>query len=184
MKAFFRDVLIIIVAAVVITLLIQTVIQKSNVNGYCMEPSLQDRQQLLINKIVYYFDEPIRGDIIVFRPPLPYSSDEIPFIKRIIGLPGEVIEVMDGNVYINGLKLDEPYIAESPIYRIKAQKIPEDEYFVLGDNRNNANDSHIWGTVPRQNIIGKAWLSIWPLSEWGFVPNYPLNEQLESSANN
>ncbi|MFC1983866.1 signal peptidase I [Chloroflexota bacterium] len=182
MRALLRDILLIVVAAIVITLLMQAVIQKSDVNGYCMEPGLQDGQQLLINKVVYYFDEPQRGDIIVFHPPPPYSSEATPFIKRIVGLPGEVIEVMDRNVYINGSKLDEPYIAESPIYRLKAQIIPEDEYFVLGDNRNNANDSHIWGTVPRQNIIGKAWVSIWPLGEWGLIPDYSFNEQLETSA--
>jgi len=181
LRVFFRDILLIIIAAVVITLLIQTAVQKSSVNGYCMEPNLQDGQQLLISKVVYYFHEPQRGDIIIFHPPPPYSSDTTPFIKRIIGLPGEVIEVMDGNVYINGSKLDETYyIEDPPVYRLRAQKIPEDEYFVLGDNRNNANDSHVWGTVPRQNIIGKAWVSIWPPGEWGLVPNYSFNEQPEN----
>jgi len=146
-----------------------------------MEPGLQDEQQLLINKVVYYFREPERGDIIILHPPPPYSPKATPFIKRIIALPGDTIEVKNGAVYVNGLKLDEPYIKEPPAYNFQQKKIPEDEYFVLGDNRNNANDSHVWGTVPRQNIIGKAWLSIWPPSEWGLVPNYSLNEQLESS---
>jgi len=146
-----------------------------------MEPGLQDGQQILINKVVYYFHEPERGDIIILHPPPPYSPDETPFIKRIIALPGDTVEVEDGAVYVNGLKLDEPYIKEPPVYTFRQKKIPEGEYFVLGDNRNYASDSHTGWTVPRQNIIGKAWLSIWPLNEWGFVPNYPLNEQIEGS---
>ena len=143
MRAFFRDILLIIIAAVVITLLIQTTVQKSSVNGYCMEPSLQDGQQLLINKVVYFFHEPERGDVIIFHPPPPYNPETAPFIKRIIALPGEVVEVKGGAVYINGSKLNEPYIKEPPIYNFRQKKIPENEYFVLGDNRNNANDSHV-----------------------------------------
>jgi len=146
-----------------------------------MEPGLQDEQQILINKVVYYFHEPERGDVIILRPPPPYNPEATPFIKRIIALPGDTIEVKNGAVYVNGLKLDEPYIKEPPAYNLQQKKIPENEYFVLGDNRNNANDSHNGWTVPRQNIIGKAWLSIWPPGEWGLVPNYSLNEQLESS---
>jgi len=181
LKAFLRDTLLIIVAAVVISLLIQTTVQKSSVNGYSMEPSFQDEQQLLINKVVYYLHEPERGDVIIFHPPPPYNSETTPFIKRIIALPGDIIEIKNGAVYINGLKLDEPYIKEPPAYNFQQKKIPENEYFVLGDNRNSASDSHNGWTVPRQNIIGKAWLSIWPLGEWGLVPNYSLNEQLEGS---
>jgi len=143
LRAFLRDTLLIVVAAVVITLLIQVTVQKSSVIGYCMEPGLQDGQQLLINKVV--------------------------------------LEVKNGAVYVNGSKLDEPYIKEPPTYNFQQKKIPENEYFVLGDNRNNASDSHNGCTVPRQNIIVKAGLSIWPPSEWGLVPNYSLNEQLESS---
>jgi len=181
LRAFLRDALLIVVAAVIISLLIQTTIQKSSVNGYCMEPGLQDGQQLLINKVIYYFHEPERGDVVIFYPPPPYSPDETPFIKRIIALPGDTIEVANGAVYVNGLKLDEPYIKEPPTYTFRQGKIPEDEYFVLGDNRNYASDSHTGWTVPRQNIIGKAWLSIWPLSEWGFVQNYSLNKQIEDA---
>ncbi len=146
-----------------------------------MEPSLHNGQQLLINKVVYYFYEPERGDVIILHPTPPYSSKTTPFIKRIIALPGDTIEIKNGAVYVNGSKLDEPYIKEPPAYSFQQKKIPENEYFVLGDNRNNANDSHNGWTVPRQNIVGKAWLSIWPPGEWGFVPNYSLNEQLESS---
>ena len=182
MRAFLREILVILIVAIVIFFLLQIVFQKAGVNGYCMEPGLQDGQQLLINKVVYYFHEPERGDVIILHPPPPYSPKELPFIKRIIALPGDTIEVKNGAVYVNGLKLDEPYIKEPPAYNLPPKKITENEYFVLGDNRNNTSDSHNGWTVPRQNIIGKAWLSIWPLSEWGLVQNYPLNKQLESSS--
>ena len=88
------------------------------------------------------------------------------------------MEVRDGTVYINGTQLDEPYIKEPPRYSLKPWLIPDDEYFVLGDNRNISEDSHNGWTVPRQNIIGKDWLSIWPPGEWGLAPNYPLDKQI------
>ncbi len=158
--------------------MLQTTVQKSSVIGYSMEPSFQNKQQLLINKVVYYFNEPERGDVVILHPPSPYSSKTTPFIKRIIALPGDTVAVKNGAVYVNGSKLDEPYIKEPPAYTFQPKKIPENEYFVLGDNRNNTSDSHNGWTVPRQNIIGKAWLSIWPPSEWALVPSYSLNEQL------
>ena len=179
MRAFLREILVIIIVAIVILFLLQTSVQKSSVIGYSMEPGLQNGQQLLINKVVYYFHEPERGDVITLHPPPPYNPETTPFIKRIIALPGDTIEIRNGTVYVNGSKLDEPYIKEPPTYSFQLKTIPENEYFVLGDNRNNTNDSHNGWTVPGQNIIGKAWLSIWPPGEWGLVSNYHLNEQLE-----
>ena len=179
MRAFLRDIVVIVVAAIVIFLLLQTTVQKSVVNGCSMEPCLQDGQQLLINKAVYHFHEPERGDIIVFHPPNNQESSH--FIKRIIALPGDTVEVKGGAVYVNGSKLDESYIKELPKYILPQRKIPENNYFVLGDNRNNSNDSHNGWTVPRQNITGKAWLSVWPPDRWGLVAHYPLQEQLAVS---
>jgi signal peptidase I len=101
-------------------------------------------------------------------------------IKRIIGLPGDTIEIKGGVVYINGSPLYEPYVENPASYTVPKHEIPENEYFVLGDNRPNADDSHNGWTVPRQNIVGKAWLSIWPPSTWGLAPNYSLPEQLAS----
>ena len=178
MRVFLREILGPILLAVVIFLILQATMQSFVVVGSSMKPSLYDGQRLVINKVVYSFHEPEWGDVVVFEPPNNRQAD---YIKRIIALPGDTIEVKNGAVYVNGSKLDEPYIKEPPTYNFQQKKIPENEYFVLGDNRNNTNDSHNGWTVPRQNIIGKAWLSIWPPGEWGFVPNYSLNEQLESS---
>ena len=170
MKAFIRDTLITILLTVVVFFAVQNTIQVSIVNGSSMEPDLHSGQRLIVNKVAYYLGDPQRGDIIIFRPPpSPLST---PYIKRIVGLPGETVEVKTGAVYINGAPLTEPYIKERANYSRPPEKIAADNYFVLGDNRNNTNDSHIWGPVPRENIIGKASLSIWPPEQWGLAPNY------------
>ena len=143
-----------------------------------MEPNIHEGQRILINKVVYKFHEPERGDVIVF--PSPDNTGE-EYIKRVIGLPGEVVEMKDGVIYIhqpdgNTLTLDEEeYIADPAKNYHISNTIPEDNYFVLGDNRNNSNDSRYGWTVARQDIVGKAWLSIWPMSEWGLIPNYSLS---------
>jgi signal peptidase I len=144
-----------------------------------MEPSLHDGQRLLINKAVYFFREPEAGEVIVFKAP-KNPRDE--YIKRIVASPGNTVEIKMGVVYVNGSPLDEPYIKDQPSYTLQAKKVPENEYFVLGDNRNNSNDSHKGWTVPRQNIVGKAWLVIWPPGQWGLVTSYPLAEQRTNSA--
>lgn len=140
-----------------------------------MEPNLHEGQRIIISKIVYWFHEPERGDIIIF--PNPNNPDE-EYIKRIIGLPGETVEIKDGVVHIhqangNTLVLDESeYIDDPASQDYSSDVIPEDEYFVMGDNRNNSYDSRRGWTVPRDKIVGKAWLSIWPLSDWGLAANY------------
>jgi len=177
MRAFLRDILGTLILAVVIFFLLQATVQTSIVVGPSMKPSFQGGERLLINKAVYFFHEPERGDVIVFHPPNNGQGD---YIKRIIALPGESVEIKEGTVYIykngNAILLDEPYIKALPSYTIRQRQIRENHYFVLGDNRNNSNDSHKGWTVPRQNIIGKAWLSIWPPTEWELVPRYPLPE--------
>ncbi|RLC63748.1 MAG: signal peptidase I [Chloroflexi bacterium] len=178
MKVFLREILGLILLAVAIFLLLQVVFPRFEVVGSSMEPNLHDGQRLLVNKAVYFFREPEAGEVIVFQPPNNRRTD---YIKRIIALPGDTVEVKAGVVYVNGSPLDEPYIKDQPSYTLGPQKIPEDSYFVLGDNRNNSNDSHNGWTVPRQNIVGKAWISIWPPGQWGVVTNYKLTEQLTSS---
>ena len=177
MRTLFRDILITFIVAVVIFFTLRATLQTSVVISGSMEPTLQIGQRLLINKVVYKFHEPEAGDIITFNPP---NNPRATFIKRIIGLPGDTVEVKMGAVYINGVQLDEPYIKEPPTYTFRQYEIPKNNYFVLGDNRNNSGDSHTGWTLPRQNIIGKAWLTIWPLDKWGVVAN-PLQEYLAST---
>ncbi len=174
MKTILRDILITLAIAVAIFLLLRATLQSYVVLQRCMEPNYQEGDRLLVNKAVYWFREPERGDVIILDP--PFETEEV-YIKRLIAIPGDTVEVKDGAVYINGTAIDESYIEESPTYTFPLTEIGEGEYFVLGDNRNNANDSHVWGTVPRDNIIGKAWLVFWPLSSWGLAHSYPLEEQ-------
>ncbi len=174
MKGFLRELLITVGLAIVIFLVLQTTIQSSIVLGSSMEPNLADGQRLIINKAIYHFREPTRGDIIILHPPIEPQKE---YVKRVIGLPGDTVEVRNGVVYVNGSALKEPYIKDPPRYNLPPTKVPENNYFVLGDNRNNSNDSHAGWTVTSQEIVGEAWLRIWPLDEWGTVWNYPLGQQ-------
>ena len=139
-----------------------------------MIPTLDVGDRLVIEKVSYHFNPPTTGDIIVFEPPeilqlQGYSKDQA-FIKRIIGLPGQTIDIKNGVVYIDDRPLEEDYIAELPDYLWQGPvKIPQDQYFVMGDNRNNSNDSHIWGFLPKENIIGRAVFRFWPFERIGFV---------------
>lgn len=134
-----------------------------------MEPTLQIDDRLIVDKISYRFNSPQRGDIVVFNPTdtLKEQKFKDAFIKRIIGLPGEEVQVKGGRVYVNGQPLRENYIADKPNYEWGPRTVPPGSYLVLGDNRNNSYDSHYWGFVPRENIIGRAVVRFWPLSRVG-----------------
>jgi signal peptidase I len=176
MKKFLREKLIVLVLAAVIYLLLQFVIQGVPVTGSSMVPNLAaSGQRVLISKAAYWFHEPERGDIITFKPPADWpNSRNLDFIKRVIGLPGETIEIRDGQIFLNGSTepLMEPYIHMPFTYSMALITVPADCYFVLGDNRNISEDSHLYGTILRKSIIGKAWLSYWPVNLWGTVANY------------
>ena len=178
MKSFLREFLLTLVLAIVIFFVLQATVQSFVVEGSSMEPSFSEGERVLANKVVYHFHPPERGDVIIFHPPDNGPPD---YIKRIIGLPGESVEIKQGTVYIykNGetYPLDEhTYIKAPPNYSMERQEIPQNEYFVLGDNRNNSNDSHNDWTVLEQDIVGKAWLLMWPPGSWGLVPVYSLPE--------
>ena len=133
-----------------------------------MLPTLQVGDRLVVEKISYHFRPPATGEIVVFDPPQQlqiqgYAKDQA-FIKRVIGTPGQTIQIEDGKVYLNGNPLNEDYIAQPPSYRMKPVRVPEDQLFVMGDNRNNSNDSHVWGFLPKENIIGHACFRFWPFS--------------------
>lgn len=176
---------------VVLTLLIffalRAVVQNFKVEGQSMEPTLHHNQFLIINKAtyarvdgtpieplvsrgeaiagpVYAFGAPAHGDIIVFKFP---NQPEKDFIKRIIGVPGDTVEVRAGQVYLNGALQTEPYIRPGANYDAPPKVVPPGQYFVLGDNRPNSSDSHVWGFVPADNLIGKAWFAYWPPQDWG-----------------
>ena len=133
-----------------------------------MLPTLQIGDRLVVEKISYRFRTPATGEIVVFDPPQQlqiqgYAKDQA-FIKRVVGTPGQTVEIQDGKVYLNDRPLDENYIAEPPAYEMKKAQVPEDQLFVMGDNRNNSNDSHVWGFLPKQNVIGHACFRFWPFS--------------------
>lgn len=138
-----------------------------------MLPTLEINDRLIIDKVSYDFSNPQRGDIVVFHPPEELHQKDA-FIKRVIGLPGETIEVKNGKVFVNGEALKENYIEAPPDYHWGPETVPPDEYLVLGDNRNDSFDGHYWGFVKRDRIIGKAIVRFWPLDRIGLFhhPTY------------
>jgi signal peptidase I len=178
-----RETIIMILIAIVVFVGLRLTIQTYIVYGPSMQPNFTENQWLIVNKLAYKFGTPQRGDIVIFRPPL---NEEIPFIKRVIGLPGESVEVKDGVVYVyqtdgTKLTLNEPYITYVATRNFAKHIIPEGEYFVMGDNRNNSDDSRSGWTVPLANIIGKPWLSVWPPAEWSLPANYSFANQSSSN---
>ncbi len=191
-----REVAETIILALLIFLLVRAVVQNFQVEGRSMEPTFENQWYVLVNKSLYWeinmetvskfvpfvdpgddptrylFRGPKRGDVVVFRSlTQPTSGPERDFIKRVIGLPGETVEVRDCTVFIDGEPLDEPYISEKPVYSYGPDVVPPDHLFVLGDNRNNSSDSHSWGALPKENLIGQAWLIYWPFDAFGLVDN-------------
>lgn len=138
-----------------------------------MDPTLHIGDRLLVEKVSYHFHPPQRGDIVVFEPPPQLQAvgyrPEQAFIKRVIGLPGDTITVHNGQVYRNHHPLTETYILASPNYEMSSVTVPNNTLFVMGDNRNDSNDSHIWGFLPIQNVIGHATVRFWPPDGWGAV---------------
>jgi signal peptidase I len=148
-----------------------------------MLPTLQINDRLMVDKISYRFADPARGDIVVFAPPAQLKVREN-FIKRVIGLPGDRVEVKNGKVYVNGKVLAEKYVAQTPTYTwTKTESsapeftpnrvIPKGQYLVLGDNRNNSLDSHYWGFIPKDRIVGKAIVRYWPVDRTGGIAPQP-----------
>ncbi|HVL22457.1 MAG TPA: signal peptidase I [Thermomicrobiales bacterium] len=200
-----REVIETILLAVIIFVAVRAVVLNFKVDGLSMTPSFADGEMLLVNRnayahfdtwalvdwlpfvdhdeqnVVYPFDPPERGDVIVFTPPAP--GEDKPYIKRIIGLPGDTVEIRDEGVYINGERLNEPYLEGNPTrcqtgvtQYCGPLTVPDGQLFVLGDNRNNSEDSRYFGTVPQGNVIGKAWITYWPSDMIGVVPHYDYPE--------
>ena len=136
-----------------------------------MDPTLHIGDRLIVDKVSYLWEVPNRGDIVVFVPPpqlaeFGYGQGQA-FIKRVIGEPGHTVQVTRGQVLLDGNPLEETYILEPPQYEMLPVAVPEGYVFVMGDNRNDSNDSHVWGVLPQENIIGRAWFRFWPLDRLG-----------------
>jgi signal peptidase I len=158
-----------VVLAILLYFVIDSVVARVRVENVSMEPTLMPGEFLLVNRLAYRFGEIDYGDIIVFHNPGNPAED---FIKRVIGLPGDMVTVENGIVYINDFPLDESYIAAPPNYS-GSWEVPEGGVFVLGDNRNQSSDSHAWGFVPVENIVGRALVIYWPLDSVQIL-NEPL----------
>jgi signal peptidase I len=166
LRAWVRDVVIsVVIAAIVIVFLYQPV----KVEGTSMMPWLTDQERIFVNKFVYRFGDIQRGDIVVFWFPLDPSKS---YIKRVVGLPGDTVEIERGALIVNGKRVPEPYVPEQ--YRDYMNsgplKVEPDHYYVLGDHRNASNDSRTWGQVERKRIYGKAVFVYWPLDKFGVLP--------------
>ena len=160
-----RDLIIAVGLALMIVVFLY---QPVRVEGVSMLPQIHDRERIFVNKFIYRFHPIERGDVIVFTYPLDTQRS---FIKRVVGLPGETVQIHDGRVFVNGRELREAYVP--PVFETDENdspiKVTPGHYYVLGDHRNVSNDSRAWGLVPRQDIYGKAVLRYWPLEQFGLI---------------
>lgn len=176
---FFLDIIeTVVVALAIFVIAYLFLLQPHQVKGNSMLPNYHDGEFLLTDKISYRLREPERGEVVIFRAP---GREEVDFIKRIIGLPGERLKIENGRVVVDGQLLAEPYLPEDSVtisgsYFGEGEEIilPEKTYFVFGDNRSHSSDSREWGPVPVENIVGRAWLRYWPLSQLGLIKNPAL----------
>lgn len=161
LRSFLIEILQTIVLALVLYFIIDSVLARVRVENVSMKPTLQPGEFILVNKLAYRLGDVSRGDVVIFHYPLNPSED---YIKRVIGIPGDIVSVQNEQVTVNGVVLDEPYIMAPPHYN-NTWTVPEGEIFVLGDNRNSSSDSHDWGFVPLENLVGKALVVYWPLDQ-------------------
>jgi len=174
MRGFINNVLGLAIVALLVFLSTRMVIASYTVISDSMSPGLESGQVLIINKFAYTFDRPERGDVIYFNTP-DGNKDQL---KRIIGLPGDVVEIKNQCLYINGILIQEPYIKYSAEYEMAQFQVPIGNYFVLSDNRNFTNDSSSGWTIQDDDIMGKAWILTWPPDKWGEVDEYSIGSQL------
>ena len=188
-----REIMEAVLLALLALLVLQGTVRNFKVEGSSMSPTLEGGQYLVVDQVSYFqldvdrfsriipfwdasdaspkfaFGPPTKGEIIVFRYPQDPSKD---FVKRVVGLPGETIEVRSGTVYIDGEDLREPYLQRTDNSNARMLTLGDKEYYVIGDNRRNSNDSRAWGIVPEENIVGKVWLVYWPWKEVHIVDSH------------
>jgi len=164
----FGDILESVIIAVILAVIIRFfIIQPFYIPSGSMEPTLTKGDRIIVNKFIYRFQEPKRGDVIVFKYPLDPKRD---FIKRVIGVPGDTVEIKDSELIINGKPVLEPYLPQGLKFADYGPvTVPQDKFLMMGDNRNNSEDSRVWGLLPRENIRGKAIVLYWPLDRLGFI---------------
>lgn len=172
-RAWWENIQILIIALILALLIRVFVAEPRYIPSDSMLPTLQIGDRLVVEKVSYRLRPPAFGEIVVFDPPQQlqvqgYTKDQA-FIKRIIGQPGQTVQVKNGTVYVDQKPLREPYIAAPPHYTLLPVTVPDGAFFVMGDNRNNSNDSHVWGFLPQENIIGRAWLRFYPFKRVGLV---------------
>ncbi len=165
-----REIIETIALTLLIFFVVQLTVQNYRVDGISMEPGLNSNENVFVNKLAYLFHGPERGDVIVFHWPLDTSRD---FIKRVIGLPGDIITTDSTTVRVNDVAINEPYISEQWNPAAERWAVPPNDYFVMGDNRRFSDDSRDWGFVPKNYIIGKAVMVYWPVSSWQLINTYP-----------
>jgi signal peptidase I len=165
LKSWLRDIVFAFAIAIFIVVF---VVQPVKVEGTSMQPQLVDQERIFVNRFIYRLSDIHRSDIVVFWYPRDHTKS---FIKRVVGVPGDTVEIKAGSVYVNGIRLDEPYLrAEFRDYKsCQRVVVPPGQYFVLGDHRNSSNDSRNWGFVAQRLIYGKAVFSYWPFSRVGLV---------------
>ena len=173
--ALLREVVETLLLTALVFLAVRGAVQYTPIHGPSMEPGLQSEQGVIVNQLAYFFGAPQRGDVIVFHPPISPSEE---YIKRIIAIPGDTIALTDTSVTVNGVELKEPYVNPADTgpnengQVIPPTKLGPGEYWVMGDNRGDSIDSRAFGAVPRQNIVGKAEMVIWPLTTIHRIPTY------------
>ena len=170
-----REVIETVVLTVLMFLVIRTAVQNFNIDGHSMEPSFHNGELIIVDKWSYLFSTPVRGDVLVFVAPPDHTQD---YIKRVVGLPGDVITIQNNIVYVNNKPLNERYVTPANNGAINDKVfqnmvVPANSYFMLGDNRAGSSDSRAWGCMPKQNIIGRAAVIYWPLrmDNNGLLPN-------------
>jgi signal peptidase I len=194
MRTLIRELFETVILALLIFLVLHISVQNFQVQGPSMQPTLTEGAYVLVNKLVYMrihpkqlagflpfvdveeeqtlfaFHPPRRDEVIIFRYPRDITRD---FVKRVVGLPGDTVELKGGQLFVNNVAVEEPYITRPDTRSVAPTVVPEDSYFVLGDNRRVSNDSRDWGPVPTDNIVGRAWVSFWPLDRWQALTIWP-----------
>jgi signal peptidase I len=174
-REFLKETISIVIIAFILSLVLRSwVIEGRIVPTGSMLPTIQLKDRLLVNKLIYHFKDPMRGDIIVFHPPDKIGiKDDL--VKRLIAIPGDRVEIKSGKLYVNNQIHHEPYLTTAMNYEFGPVVVPPDCYFVMGDNRNNSFDSHLWGVwLTRDRIIGKAFYIYWPLKDSHALKRYEI----------